>query len=196
MRSRLTNDQIDRLVDALRQQGAPVVDRLAPGLSDREMDELTAPLDIRLPEEARTWWGHCNGAHSQPGDGAHSVALSPAWWWAPLEAVVSLCQELRAMSDPDTWLASWLPIVVGDGELIIDTSVARGQLTPVHVIDFEGDDDDFGVRHVPTLPSLAALVDTWTAAVSASAVRFMPEVGYFDIDFDVVDALGVPDGLL
>ena len=140
--------------------------------------------------------GLYNGAQSQPGDGGHATALSPAWWWAPLEAVVRLCQELRAISDPNTWLTSWLPIVVGDGELIIETSVASGQASPVHVIDFEGDDENVGEDHVPALPSLGALVDAWTRAVSANAVCYLPELGYFDIDFNIVDALRIPDGSL
>ncbi len=91
----LSTEHIDRLVDALRGQRAPVVDRLAPGLSYDRMDELTLPLDIRLPDEARTWWGHYNGARSQPGDRPHATALSPSSWWAPLEAAVAHCLEVR-----------------------------------------------------------------------------------------------------
>lgn len=160
------------------------------------MDGLTAPLDIRLPEEARTWWGRYNGAPLQPGDGPLVPALSVSWWWAPLEVVVAYCQEVRSWCDPEMWLTSWLPIVVGDGELIIETSAGPDAPSPVHIIDFEGDDEDFGVRHVPSLPSLGALVDTWTRAVAGNAVRSVPDLGYFTIDVDRVDALAIRDGLL
>jgi len=192
----LTTGQIDRLVEALRQQGAPVVDRLAPGLTHRRMDELTGPLDIRVPDEARIWWGHYNGAPLRPGDGPLVPALSPSRWWAPLEAVVALCLEVRESIDPDMWLKSWLPVTVGGYDLVIETEVEPGQPSPVHVIDFEGDDEDVGEDHIPTLPSMGTLVDTWTRAVAGDAVRFVPNLGYFTIDFDRADALAIPDGLL
>lgn len=137
----------------------------------------SAPLVIRLSDEARTWWSYRNGARSQPGDGSHATALSPACWWAPLEAVVPLCQKLRAMSDPDTWLASWLPIVVGSGELIIETSVTSRQPSPIHVIDFEGDVSRSERITFRRCHLSAHFVDTWTRAVSAGAVRFCPSWG-------------------
>lgn len=192
----LTTEQIDRLVDALVRQGAPVVDLLAPGLSDREMDELTAPLGMRLPDEARTWWGHYNGAPVRPGDESRDPALSPSWWWAPLEVVVAHREEVRAWVDPDMWLKSWLPVAVGGYDLVIETAVESGQPSPVHLIDFEGDDENVGECHIPALPSFGALVDAWTAALAGDAVRFVPDLGHFTIDFDRVDALAIPDGLL
>jgi hypothetical protein len=63
----------------------------------------------------------------------------------------------------------------------------------VHVIDFEGDELD-GVEHVPTLPSLGALVDVWTRAALGNAMRWAPDPGYFTVDWDRADELGIPDG--
>jgi hypothetical protein len=118
----LTTHQIDRLVDALRQQGAPVVDLLAPGLSDRQMDELTAPLDIRLPDEARTWWGHYNGAPVRPGDESLDAGLSPSWWWAPLENPGQRCRSGSASVAEEADVKGWgsrlhpaVPALAGSG---------------------------------------------------------------------------------
>jgi hypothetical protein len=190
----LTAARIARLVAALRAQGAPVVNRLAAGLSDAAMDDIVAPLDIVLPAEAKTWWGQHNGAPLCHGDDS-SLSLSPAWWWAPLEVVVAHCLQTRALSDASMWMSSWLPIVVGEGELVIDTVVGPTDACSVHVIDFEGDELD-GAEHVPTLPSLGALVDVWTRAAVGDAIRWAPDLGYFTVNWDRADELGIPDGVL
>jgi hypothetical protein len=135
----LTVDQIEQFVEALRMQGAPVVERLAAGLTAPEMDDITRPLGLSLPVEARTWWGCHNGVSAPQQHGHGSVLAIGAWWWAPLEVVVADCQELRRLSDPSMWSASWLPIVIGDGVLVVDTAVQPGARCPVHDIDFEGD---------------------------------------------------------
>ena len=40
---------------------------LAPGLTDQQIDTLTAPYGIDLPEEARVWWRWHNGRHADVG---------------------------------------------------------------------------------------------------------------------------------
>ncbi len=193
----LTEAQIERLTAALRIGGAPVVDRLAQGLTDDEMDEIVAPLHISLPVEARTWWGCHNGSLPVDGDGSQSTSLSAAWWWAPLEEAAEHCRLVRELDDdPDKfWLASWLPIVVGDGELAIETAVGPGAPSPVHLVDFEGD-ELHGHDHVPVLPSLGALVAVWTTALVGGATWYDPELGCFTIDWHRFDELGLPNGLL
>lgn len=57
-----------------RRQDMPIAGSLRPGLSDAEMDPLTEPLGIRLPREARTWWGWHDGAWT---DGKGSSNLGP-----------------------------------------------------------------------------------------------------------------------
>ena len=42
--------------DRLRSGGALIVDALAPGLTDAQIDELLHPAGVDLPEEARVWW--------------------------------------------------------------------------------------------------------------------------------------------
>jgi cell wall assembly regulator SMI1 len=64
----LTEDLLEQLAARWREQGMPIVESLRPGLSDAEMDELTQPLGVLLPREARTWWGWHNGADAGSAD--------------------------------------------------------------------------------------------------------------------------------
>lgn len=60
----LSHELLDGLVAALRAQGAPVVSNLSPGLSNSQMEPIVEGSGLSLPEEARTWWGYCNGAQA------------------------------------------------------------------------------------------------------------------------------------
>lgn len=138
----LDDAAIDRLVAALRQQGAPIAAHLSPGLSDDEMQTLVAPLDIVLPAEARAWWRYANGV---PSDAPGSGALSPSWSWAGLEDIVAECiwrresgREGALPGLPSLFDAAWLPIVIGDGMLVIDTS--QDVTAAVYNVDWHDDD--------------------------------------------------------
>lgn len=139
-----------------------MVEHLNAGLSDEEMDALVAPLGITLPAEAKQWWGYANGVpRGAPGD----VGLTATLWWAPLEEIVQQCEEMRAIGsegvapgEPNVYKDSWLPIVIGDGMLVIDTS--ESLIAPVYAIDFPDLGPD--VTPTPDLPSLGALIHTWS----------------------------------
>ena len=70
-----------------------------------------------------------------------SVWLSPSWWWAPLEEIVQECSDMRAIGsegvlpgEPSVFNDEWLPIVIGDGMLVMDTS--QSVVAPVYAVDF------------------------------------------------------------
>src|SRR4051812_43288504 len=74
----LSIELLEAVRDRWQQDGAPTADALRPGLTDAEMDDLTAPLDLRLPPEARTLWGWHDGAE---------LGLNVRWigrGWEPL----------------------------------------------------------------------------------------------------------------
>lgn len=52
---------IDRFIAALAARRAPMVPHLNPGLSEAQMAALVAPLEMVLPQEAKTWWGYADG---------------------------------------------------------------------------------------------------------------------------------------
>ena len=59
--TKLDADLLAQLERQLRDRGAAVVDALAPGLPDDQIDELLLPIGIDLPDEARCWWHWQNG---------------------------------------------------------------------------------------------------------------------------------------
>ena len=79
--------------DRWREDGAPTADALRPGLGDTEMDELTAPLGLRLPPEARTLWSWHDGA--EPGPNVQWIGTG--WEPLPLSRAVSITQEYREL---------------------------------------------------------------------------------------------------
>lgn len=60
----LDQDLLDRFESTLRIAGAGIVDVLDPGLRDDEIDQIIGTTDLRLPDEARTWWRWHNGQTS------------------------------------------------------------------------------------------------------------------------------------
>jgi hypothetical protein len=183
---------LDRLVAALRAQGAPIVDYLNAGIADAELDALTAPLGIKLPAEARVWWRYADGVPRHAP--LSSVGLSASWWWAPLEEIVHECREMREIvsedvqpGEPGLFKDSWLPIVIGDAILAIDTS--QPVIAPVYTIDFA--DLEPSGSYTPILPSLGSLVQTWTLALENGAVRYDHDQQLFNVDGDRLDALGI-----
>lgn len=198
----LDSSLIDRLIATLRVQGAPMVDHLNAGLSDDEMNALVAPLGISLPDEARVWWHYANGvtnANGVPPDAPSSIDLSPSWSWAPLEEIVAECREMRQIGnedvlpgEPSVYRDSWLPIVLGDGMLVMDTS--QSVIAPAGTVDFA--DYDLDDTWIPDLPSLGALVQAWTSALETRAVWYDHDQQLFNVYGDRLDALGIPIALV
>jgi cell wall assembly regulator SMI1 len=57
----LTEDLLEHLAERWRALRAPIANSLRPGLSEAEMEALVDPLGLRLPTEARVWWGWHDG---------------------------------------------------------------------------------------------------------------------------------------
>ena len=164
----LTTHHLSSLASALRQRRFPIVEHLRPGLTDAEMDELTAPLGLWLPTEARLWWGWHDGASAE---GPSKIGAN--WWFAPLSACVDACLELREIAAADEflgedwWPSGWFPIALGDWALACDTVVAPGEPTPIKTWNLED-----VVPSEPSLPSLGALIEMWTDVLLAGAWQY------------------------
>lgn len=181
---------IDRLIRALGAAHAPIVDYLNPGLSEDDMAALVAPLGIVLPDEAKEWWGYADGV---PTDAPGDPRLTPNWSWQPLAETVQLCREMREIGNEDAipgqpplFPDTWLPIVHGDGMLLMDT--AQPVLAPVYRIDWHTDDPR---EYEPTLPSLGALVATWTRALDNRAMWYDRDQQVMTGDGELLDAHGI-----
>ena len=76
----LTSATLAELEEAVGRHDLELVARLAPGLTDAEMDDLMRPLGLTLPEEDRVWWRWHDGLTDQ--------TFGPRFWLLPLEAAI------------------------------------------------------------------------------------------------------------
>ena len=74
------------------------MERLEPGLAGEEMDALTAPLGLRLPTEARLWWGWHDGVAASQVRYEHEREAAPGWPYFPLEESIARCRQWREIS--------------------------------------------------------------------------------------------------
>lgn len=171
--SRLLDDQLlTRLEAQWHELHLPLVSRLAPGLSHREIDELTAPIGLRLPTEALVWFGWHNGTLPTTDDMDVERWFGLGRAFVPLQEAISdyevrLSIAETACEDFDVapscyWNRSWFPVVGGEIALACDCSVARGAPTPIRAMDFHTmKPEEFAVVRAP---SFGEMVERWIAA--------------------------------
>jgi len=191
----LTTTLLERFYAALDAQQMPIATVLAPGLSDAEIDELTAPLGIALPDELRLLWKWHDGVNAPPPPRDANYGLGPDRWFAPLSKMVEACITWREIAAEvsetmQTWEPTWFPVVLGGVTPAADTAVAPDEPTPIHMVD----------PHLsrwprePDLPSLGALIEIWTIALEERVIRREPDSGRLWID-DPSDGTRWPRGL-
>jgi hypothetical protein len=182
-------------------QGAPLAGRLRPGLTERQMDELTEPLGLRLPVEARLWWGWHDGA----AVGRYSVSreLGPAREFLSLSAAVEHYEQRRRMaaqaiegapppmSEPDWWWhPTWLPVTNGGPTIACECSVAQGEPCPMLVVDWHEAAEwiEFPEAADPVRTgSFGEMVEIWLRALDCGAWRFDASIGHWDGDYALLD---------
>ena len=170
----LTADLLEAFLASLTRAGFPTVERLYPGLTDEQMDEITAPLGMTLPTEARVWWSRQNG-----GDKA---LIASYRYCAPLEEMVAQAQQSRQLQREvseevgnTTWNDRLLPLTLDpDTIFACDCSVAPGAPTPISVwIPKDAED-----LREPILPSFGSLVEIWITAIEEGLYQYLPDKGY------------------
>jgi hypothetical protein len=163
-------DLLQRLEAAWRAQGALIADALAPGLTDAEIDHLTA-AGLQLPAEARLWWGWHNGATgttSQSDDIGHDVII-----YSLGQALEEFRNDLGGGGELAP--ASWLPLAqVTGGLLCIDCTPA--EIAPVHRVDWQ-------TGFTPGTDSMGELVERWLEMYEAGAWTWNPS-GWWDYHDD------------
>ena len=110
----------------LRDLGAPVVDYLRPGLSELEIDEISAEFGVRLTPAARAWWGWHDGDRER---------YSNDWGRPSLVPWLTFC-GLRGALERSAWLRD---------------IVTRDQPEEGHVPDPRGEDAMFYRQYVTLL---------------------------------------------
>jgi hypothetical protein len=126
----------------MRALGCPFDERSAPGLSQHEIEALMEPLQLELPDEARTWWGWRNGQADRraglffPGFTPYSLADAAGEYQLMRKVAAETAEpgvEGRETAD-ELWDAGWFPIDGESDHMVIDCSVAKGEPTPVRLI--------------------------------------------------------------
>jgi cell wall assembly regulator SMI1 len=180
-------------------QGAPLLEHLRTGLSGQEMDALVAPLDLRLPLEARIWWGWHDGAttNGRPsvrrtvGAGLEYLPLAEAveQYRACREAsqeVAGTAGQPRPLSEPEYWWApQWFPIsLTGYGGVVAcDCSVGNARPTPIRMIWWAGR-ESFAE---PVTQSFGQMVSWWIDALKTGVWRYEAGRDAWQVNHDLLD---------
>lgn len=176
---RLSRDMLDRFEGLLRVHDAPLSELLRPGLSTEQMDEITTTIGLRLPVEARTWWGWHDGAESQENerlrDFGPGILLSldeAVQRWRMRRQVAIDCAEGEddRWGDPDFyWRPEWFPVASRGADVVCDCSVPDGAITPLRVIDSHADPEASAIVEAS---SFGEMVTWWIEALEANAYRY------------------------
>jgi cell wall assembly regulator SMI1 len=172
-----------------KEQGAPIAAALRPGLTDDEMDRLTSPIGLRLPREARRWWGWHDGASPQIPGRDVAAEIGPRMAFLPLADAVSECRRIRALlmevsggeGDPD-WKWSWLPMNADKRPLVFDCGVEFDAPVPVRSFFFE--DPAAGAEGAR---SIGELVTIWLEAIDCGAWAYERQRNRWTYDWTKLD---------
>lgn len=164
----LTIEQLEQLKQHWEKLGlVGVLNYLRPGLTDAEMDDLTVPLGIVLPDEARVWWGWHDGTDPHfidPIQGGKYAMLAPGRIFLPLSDAVGQCQTLREViwegKEPHDLWRQWLPLNTLEDPTMLDCTPDAA--ARVFRLEFQSD------RRLG-LPTLGTLVDAYIEAFDAGA---------------------------
>jgi hypothetical protein len=170
----LNTDQLEQLLSWSHREGASVVDRLRPGLTGDDMDQLTTPHGLELPTELKTWWGWHDGAVARPGDRAVDRELGPDLEFLPLGEAVEIYVHLRNLAaeqypeDPEAnWRREWFPIS-RNGRIVADCGEPDAELTPIRFVDLENGD----IPSPTSASSFGEMVGWWLDELEREAWLF------------------------
>ncbi len=171
---------------------APLLEYLRPGLTDAEMNGLAAGAHLRLPDEARLWWGWHDGVPAE-FYGILRQLGGPSFQFLPLQEALDLYEVQRATArravsrgdksewgNPDFWWdPSWLPITespTSNVTIACDCSVRAGDPTPIRGYFWDAAVES----RTPATASFGELVEWWLQAFSTGAWFYDQELGRWE----------------
>lgn len=185
-----------RLEEAWAAQGAPIAGNRTPGLSDDEMDEITAPLGLSLPLEARVWWGWHDGVAARDGDGGPARRVGPMVDYWPLRFAVDRylmerkifaeVLEGEDVSDLESDRpAHFFPITHTTGPVFCDCSVPEGAPSPIYRVHTHGNPEEELAQ--PRARSFGEMVSWWIDALADGIWRWNTIRQTWDYDWERLD---------
>jgi cell wall assembly regulator SMI1 len=188
------------LEDRWRSHRIPLIERLQPGVSAEEIDEVTSRIGVRLPVEARQWWQRHNGVAAR--DIRYSrerIFAGPGFEYLPLAEAVERYRSLRrlaveaahdqvsnGLTEAEWWNPAWFPITVAANGRVIacDCSVSEGLPTPIRSIKW-GQDESW---QEPRAASFGQVVCWWLEAFDAGAYGYDAANGAWTYRYELLDA--------
>lgn len=193
-----------RLEQGWETVGAPVRRCARLGLTGAEIDDLTAPLGLRLPVEARLWWQWHDGTEQdEKVTSIDGNLVGPVHRFLRLDdaivtyryacALADEAAEMSGMAPQEWWDRSWFPVVstLHDSLISVDCSVPAGQVSPVRSV--EASDED---RLVIRAPSLTDVVSWWAEAMESGGWTYDAAGGHWLIDESRLDRPIIRRGIL
>jgi hypothetical protein len=147
--------------------GTSTLERMSPGLTDAQIDEIAAPLGFPLPEEVRTLYRWRDGS-----------GLSTFIWGRgmySLEQAVADTEDFRRQDDD--WSATWLCIL--DERPYVAIECGGGLTGPTFVWHYGA---DWGMPTRPVFDSLGDMVSFWIELIDAGQVLYDPAAGWNEIE--------------
>lgn len=144
------------------EQSPALLDRLAPGLRDVEIDRLTAPLGYSLPEEARRWFRWHDGSTGRPVMFARALDHLSA----------SVDSTLQFAKLDETWVPGWLKVMDDKPYVLFDCRGAADAPVPVWHLDYAYDPPTR-----PVFDSIGDMVAFWIELINAGQLRWSPQSG-------------------
>jgi hypothetical protein len=195
----LTVALLDQLAEKLTEINAPVAKLWRPGLSEPEMDALTAEIGISLSTEARIWWGWHDGVElgaARPWQ----RGIGGGWDALPLAAAVQDASRKRQFAETAAaenpgfhhcdWPGSWIALCgdVSYPRLACECAVPAGAPSPVHYFDPSGNMEPMR----PKVGSVGELVHAWLDALADGTWYIDPATGQFALrdPTELLDAKG------
>jgi cell wall assembly regulator SMI1 len=177
----LTHALLDALLQRWRACGAPIAERLRPGLTRAEIRAMTEPLSLTLPEEALRWWEWHDGTFAAQFSVERALGAFGGLVHLTLaEAIELYGKRMRPQEEweRDTfeedlvlWDRTWLPIATEDTGRVIVCSCGdpSGVLSPVHALEWgeaASEVADRGTR------SFGELVTWWIEALDSGGWHY------------------------